>query len=67
MAFIFKLLLVALKNMCRLWERMMALFQTQIRTRIEKNILAKELVVSMNGGRLFLMRGIKVLHTLRKL
>ena len=53
MALIFKLLWGALKTICRLWEGMVALLQTQIRTRIGNKILAKELAASMNGGGLF--------------
>ena len=64
MALVFKLLLLALKTICSLWNSMMVLFQTQIQTRIGKKILLKELDVSMNGGGLFLMIGIKLFRSL---
>ena len=64
MALVFKLLLLALKTISSLWKSMMVLFQTQIQTRIGKKILLKELDVSMNGGGLFLMIGIKLFRSL---
>ena len=53
MDLIFTLLLGSFKTIFKMWERMMALMKTQIKTWTGNKIVVKELDASINGGGMF--------------